>query len=287
MGASVAIAAVGLGLSAAGMYQSYEASQAQSDYYSGLQNYYSQMAADYKSGMDYWNRRRRDSEFAAAMDQAEAARLNAEAMLREANLAEFTGQVNLQAARMDAREIEERAKQAAHMVRMEADRLAGTQVATYHASGVAMSGTPALVMMEDMDKAEQDIADILAAGEYDATMALAGGLMDAATAESAVDRALTGAINSFAQARGALKGAGWIDTLRSLDAWQTNMKTWEMRTTARMAGMQSDLAEYSGRAGLAMGLGSTFLQLGMMNWGHTVPRRYGWGYSGLRGLGRV
>lgn len=268
MGASAVIAGIGVALSAGGMYMSHQAQRRQSAYYSGMQNWYSQQAADYKSGMDYWTKRRRKFEFDAFMDEAEAAKLNAEAMIREAELSEFSGEMNLMAAEMDAKEIEQQAKQAALMVRKEADQLAGEQVVAYHSSGVVMAGTPAMVMIEDMERAEEDIADIMAAGKYDASMARSGGLMNAAEAGSAVDRALVGSINSLAQARGALKGAGWTDTLRNMDAWNTNMRSWEMRTTGRMAGMQSDLAAYSARTGLLMGAGNMFMMFGgMMNRG--------------------
>jgi hypothetical protein len=259
----VGIAVVGLAMSAYGMYSSYQAQSKQASYYSGMQDYYNQSAYDYKSGMDYWNKKNRKAQFEAAMDEAEAAKMNAEAFTREANMSQFQGEMNLKAAEMDAVEIKRRAEQAAYAVRMEADALAGEQVVSYHSANVVMSGTPGMVMMEDMDKAEQDIADIMAAGNYDALMAKAGGLMDAATAESAVDRALTGSLNSLAQARGALKGAGWASTLLNMDNWQTNQKAWEIRTNGRMAGMQSDLANYSARTGLAMNAGNMFMQFGM------------------------
>lgn len=94
---------------------------------------------------------------------------NATIAERDAQSYAQIGAANRAAYLTEAAAVEGNALDRARTIRREASRHTGTQVTTYLKNGVTLAGTPALVIMEDQELAEQDIANVLENGRREAT----------------------------------------------------------------------------------------------------------------------
>jgi hypothetical protein len=254
-------AGVAAGTAVMGGLNSYDASLAQADYYAQAQAQYDAMAGAYQNLIPFYHQKR-DMEAEALKTEAEILAENAALAEREAELAGKVGDFNFRAAQIEAREVEEQAKQGAHIIRRESSRLAGDQVVNYHKSGVLLQGTPARVMQEDMERAEEDIADLMAAAEFDADMIRSEGWLSKAQAGAATGRALSSAVTNLMAQEGALKGASGVMGLKDMDSYLVNLQALEARSRGRLAGVQADMARQTGVADLFMNLGRTAYSFG-------------------------
>ena len=115
---------------------------------------------------------------ANAKKEQEIANANAAILDANARMALTVGEINEVAARRDALAIRERAEKAAVSLSKEGGKLMGEQTARYLKSGVDLDGTPMAVLESTSTQIEEDVADILREGLYDAERYITQGQID-------------------------------------------------------------------------------------------------------------
>ncbi len=220
----------------------------------------SSMAGYYEQAAEQMRRQRsflaaqRESEERAFLAQAEAARFNAEQYSLQGRLSLLAGEYNQKRAALEEMQVRRRAEALATRISSQGTKLMGGQVVAHLSSGLALEGTPALVLAETDRKIKEDIANALEAGDLAALDASERGAMASLAGLSGAARASAGAADSWGRASAALSGAQGSRLMLAHDLWMNDMQAWSLRNRAAMARLGAWGSLFSGftRAGATL-----------------------------------
>jgi hypothetical protein len=246
------LAGIAVGSSIAGMGMQLDAAANQQSYYDAAQAS-SQAAAQAYLGQIPYIQANRAAQAEAYRQEAAALERNAIMGMREAELNDYVKEINSLSAKTKALRIRREASYAIQQIARESEAVQGAQVAGYLKSGVFLSGTPALVIEDSISRAEEDMARMLEAADWDAEQVLTQATLDGISTDVASAHALAGSYDALMQADLTRKQADLTLSMAELETYQAKVQAYTAQLQGYQAGVQSTTSMLNAGAGLLAG----------------------------------